>query len=80
MTNEEDNNDVPAEGNILPDPAAQLEALTAQMKQNDENLAQLKADNASLRAENASRDTEEKGTNVNARTRFQTHVTQMQPS
>ncbi|CAA7046920.1 unnamed protein product [Microthlaspi erraticum] len=33
---------------------AQLEALTAQMKQNEERLAQIQAENATLRAENAS--------------------------
>lgn len=50
MTNIGDN-DVPIEGNIPLDPVTQLDALIAQMKQHEENLAQLEAENASLKAE-----------------------------
>ncbi|CAA7026091.1 unnamed protein product [Microthlaspi erraticum] len=49
---------------------AQLEALTAQMKQNEERLAQIQAENATLRAENASL--------VQARNRYRAPVPPMQ--
>ncbi|KFK32768.1 hypothetical protein AALP_AA6G286200 [Arabis alpina] len=68
------------------DAAAHLEAITAQMKQNEERLAILESENASLKTQNAlllaaSRNAEDEAQNteMDARNRFQRRVEPMRP-